>query len=360
MIFEFFLLGRPGPKESRPKSAQNEIGPPFYRARLSPTAWSGLSPAQKQKAGYYAKHNNQLIILHFAAERELLTFYMQMENTTKGRTKARGKRRGEYYREWGSTIAVVGGGLRGKKRWWRWLEARWQLLCCSSFFSTKIPAPMSSLLLFFFVFLLYSVPFLPPLSLFFSSLLPPFSSFLLWLLCIISLSLSSFFFREQASPRNLSLFKNGLCFFLCLFFSSVLTEPLWSQKQPPPLWFLFFPPSSLLSSLPLKTKSSSMLSSLFCPLSPLFQSSSTHSLCFHSFFSSPVSPEKPPFYSSLFLYLLAGRERGHSALSRQGAGQGGVGWLLHSHPNRCKVWHVGDSKPFCADRWCTDSRPLEA
>jgi hypothetical protein len=42
-----------------------------------------------------------------------------MENTTKGRTKARGKRRGEYYREWGSTIAVVGGGLRGKKRWWR-------------------------------------------------------------------------------------------------------------------------------------------------------------------------------------------------------------------------------------------------
>jgi hypothetical protein len=119
MIFEFFLLGRPGPKESRPKSAQNEIGPPFYRARLSPTAWSGLSPAQKQKAGYYAKHNNQLIILHFAAERELLTFYMQMENTTKGRTKARGKRRGEDYREWGSTIAVVGGGLRGKKRWWR-------------------------------------------------------------------------------------------------------------------------------------------------------------------------------------------------------------------------------------------------
>jgi len=136
-------------------------------------------------------------------------------------------------------------------------------------------------LLFFVVFFcfLYSVLFLPSLSLFFSSLLPPFSSFffLLWFLCIISLSLLFLFFIFFSLFRFLS----------SLFF--------------PQFFFLFL-------SL-----------SVFCS------------------FSSPLPSKIAPLS---FLYLsvfIASGSESNVVLSYHGAGQGGVRQLCTVAP--ATTWH---------------------
>jgi hypothetical protein len=66
-------------------------------AGLNPAAWAGLMfQPKKQIAGYCACHSNPLyiIIFHFAAERELLTFCMQMVNTAEEPEKGRRERGG--------------------------------------------------------------------------------------------------------------------------------------------------------------------------------------------------------------------------------------------------------------------------
>jgi len=69
-------------------------------AGLNPATWAGLMFQPKKKPTAHsnplyiiswllgAQHSNQLIIFHFAAERELLTFCMQSEHS-------RGARKGE-------------------------------------------------------------------------------------------------------------------------------------------------------------------------------------------------------------------------------------------------------------------------